>query len=133
MIDEVYPEISQENIWILNEYDRDMDESIIVKVTSRSMRKENPRECTCTSDNESEGCNYCLEKVRKFEIRMHQTVKRLCKKMLGVKSIPMYSKYTPVLDHLMPMEAYESLITKDGMHLEKFIRLVAVGMMKIFG
>ena len=33
----------------------------------------------------------------------------------------------------MPMEAYESLIIKDGMHLEKFIRLVAVGMMKIFG
>ena len=31
------------------------------------------------------------------------------------------------------MEAYETLITKYGMYFEKFLRLVAIGMVKILG
>ena len=39
----------------------------------------------------------------------------------------------PTLGPLMPMEAYETLITKDGMYFEKFLRLVAIVMFKILG
>ena len=69
MINQIYPETPQdiirENLWILDAYDRDMDESTIGQMTTQSMKKRKQETCNCISNREK--CDHCLEKGRNFD------------------------------------------------------------------
>ena len=53
--------------------------------------------------------------------------------MLGLERLPLYSKYVPILERVIDMNAYENLICQDGMSFAKLITLTAIGMMKVLG
>ena len=93
------------------------------------MRKRKQKTCSCVHN--SKKWDDCLKEGRKIETHIQNLTGRICINMLNLQTIPLYSKYTPTLDPLMPMEAYETIFKNDGMFFEKFLRLVGIGMMKI--
>ena len=133
MLTELYPkeakDIIQDNIFIMNERDQELNYLNIGKINTRSMKKKMTKECSCNSGKPK--CDDCKGKAEIYEIKIQNLAKRFTMEKLLFNSIPLFSKYEPVLPLLIPSEAYEKMINRDDMKFEKLLRLSLLGMLKI--